>query len=107
MSRVRSHSQTKVAFHNHDITLFRRIQPPLSRLSSADILRVEVEVEVEQPLKFLGLVHDSINALGPFGGELCTGFGVRIKTVNGPVVIFIDLGEARVYAGREKERDEG
>jgi hypothetical protein len=32
-------------------------------------------VEVELPLKFLLPGHDSINALGPFGGDLCIGFG--------------------------------
>ena len=42
-------------------------------------------VEVELLLKFLLPGHDSINALGPFGGDLCIGFGatVRVETRKG------------------------
>jgi len=54
-------------------------------------------VEVELPLKFLLPGHDSINALGPFGGDLCIGFratqlGLRLERggVNGTVAIFIE-----------------
>jgi hypothetical protein len=60
---------------------------------------VLVVVVLELPLEFLGPGHDSINALRPFGGDLCTGFGatqlgLRLDNggVNGPVATFIDRG---------------
>ena len=59
-------------------------------------------VEVELPLKFLLPGHDSINALGPFGGDLCINFGatqlgLRLERggVNGTVAIFIERGAVR------------
>ena len=71
----------------------------VDRLTAAVVVVVEVEVEVELPLIFLGPGHDSISALGPFGGDLCSGFGaiplgLRLDNggVIGPVAIFIDLG---------------
>ena len=64
-------------------------------------------VEVELPLKFLLPGHDSINALGPFGGDLCIGFGatqlgLRLERggVNGTVAIFIE----RAVRGLFRER---
>ena len=58
-----------------------------------------VVVVLELPLEFLGPGNDSINALGPFGGDLYTGFGatqlgLRLDngSVNGPVATFIDRG---------------
>lgn len=66
---------------------------------AAALVVVVVGVKVELPPEFLGPGHDSINALGPFGGDLWTGFGatpfgLRLDNggVNGPVATFIDLG---------------
>ena len=72
----------------------------MGAVGDVDVDKLAAVVEVELPLKFLPPGHDSINALGPFGGDLCrTGFGTtqlgfRLDSggVEGPVAIFIDRG---------------
>jgi hypothetical protein len=74
-----------------------------------DIDTLPEMVEVELPLKFLPPGHDSINALRPFGGDLCIGFGatqlgLRLERggVNGTVAIFIERGTVQgLFRARE------
>ena len=81
-----------------------------SALGEIDTLAAAVVVVIlELPLKFLGPAHDSINALGPFGGDLWIGlgatvFGLRLDNggVDGPVAIFIDRG---AVGGLSRVRD--
>ena len=88
-----------------------------SALGEIEMLAAAVIVVVlELPLKFLGPGHDSINALGPLGGDLWIGlgaaaFGLRLDNggVDGPVAIFIARGAvgglSRVREGASLETE--